>query len=111
MSEIGNFLKQLRKSRKLSISKVCIATGIADSTLCRIEQGKNISPAAKDLKALSDFYNVDAITLYTKSGYLSKKDLDSYKAVFKNTEKLSSNELDLVQKIINALADIKNNGV
>jgi len=57
MEDVGERLRELRKSRKLSIRKVSEATGFSVSFLSRLENEKS-SITIKNLIKLLDFYGV-----------------------------------------------------
>ena len=61
-------LKQLRLSRKLTISKLGQTLGIDSGNLSKIEQGK-IKPSIKVLHKSSDFFNISVDELLGKSSY------------------------------------------
>lgn len=102
MNELGVVLSRMRNDAKLSLKDVYKATGISDSKLSRIEQGKNTSQPAPDvLKTLSKLYGVDLIELYLAAGYLDANDLCSYERVFQNVELLTPDEKESIQTQIN----------
>ncbi|MGA0723177.1 MAG: amino-acid N-acetyltransferase, partial [Methylophilaceae bacterium] len=61
-------LKQLRLSRKLTISKLGQTLGIDSGNLSKIEQGK-IKPSIKVLHKYSDFFNISVDELLGKSSH------------------------------------------
>lgn len=77
--ELGNYLKNARNSKDLSLRDVNKLTDISYSHLNMIENGKrNVTPAL--LKNLAKLYNLSYIDLYEKAGYIDlieneKKDL------------------------------------
>lgn len=67
--ELGIYLKELRKSKNLSLRKVDELTDITYSHLNMIENGiRRVTPAL--LKNLATLYNVDYLDLYEKAGYI-----------------------------------------
>ena len=67
--ELGKHLKELRKSKNLSLRKVDELTDITYSHLNMIENGiRRVTPAL--LKNLATLYNVDYLDLYEKAGYI-----------------------------------------
>lgn len=67
--ELGTYLKELRKSKNLSLRKVDELTDITYSHLNMIENGiRRVTPAL--LKNLATLYNVDYLDLYEKAGYI-----------------------------------------
>lgn len=67
--ELGIYLKELRKSKDLSLRRVDELTDITYSHLNMIENGiRKVTPAL--LKNLATLYNVDYLDLYEKAGYI-----------------------------------------
>lgn len=67
--ELGEFLKETRENKNISLREVEKLTGVGYSHLSMIENGKrNVTPAL--LKNLSNIYRVDYIELYEKAGYI-----------------------------------------
>lgn len=67
--ELGTYLKELRKSKNLSLRKVDELTDITYSHLNMIENGiRRVTPAL--LKNLATLYKVDYLDLYEKAGYI-----------------------------------------
>ena len=72
--ELGEYLKELREKREMSLRKVEMLTNINYSHLSLIENGlRNVTPAL--LKTLAKIYRVDYLDLYEKAGYI---DLANY---------------------------------
>ncbi len=103
MSKIGIELKRLREKNKLSFKKVSKLTRVSDSTLYRIEQGTQVDPPPKVLKVLSALYKQDIINFYLTCGYLEKSDLKNYQQIFANADKLTSEEKNHIQLLIDLL--------
>lgn len=103
MSKIGIELKKLRENNNLSYKRVSQVTGVCDSTLYRIEHGMQVDPPAKVLKRLSSLYKQDIISLYLTCGYLEKSDLENYQQIFSNADKLTVEEKNQIQLLINLL--------
>ena len=70
MEDIGEKLKELRKSRKLSIRKVSEASGFSISFLSKLENGKS-SITIKNLIKLLNFYGVTLADIF--SGEVTRK--------------------------------------
>ena len=103
MSKIGIELKRLREKNNLSFKRVSKLTNVSDSTLHRIEHGMQVAPPAKVLKRLSSLYKQDIISLYLTCGYLEKSDLENYQQIFSNADKLTVEEKNQIQLLINLL--------
>ena len=101
MGELGNFLKASRNRFGYSLAYVERKTGITDSVLSRIENGKNKSaPAASLLMKLANLYDINLIELYIVAGYLDDGALSSYKQVFHNMNLLTIDERNHIQELI-----------
>lgn len=101
MNGIGCFLKSLREKNGLSMKDVQNRTGISNSILSRIENGKNqsgVSPSI--LCALSKLYNYNLVDLYILAGYLDDEALSSYRQVFHNADLLTTDERKNIQELI-----------
>ena len=95
---LGEYLKEIRLQKKLSLKDVYKLTGISDSKLSRIETGTNASdPAPSILQALSNLYSINLIELYRMAGYLDEEALSSYKQVFHNVNLLTEDERNHIQ--------------
>ncbi len=95
---LGEYLKEIRLQKKLSLKDVYKLTGISDSKLSRIENSTNASdPAPSILQALANLYNINLIELYRMAGYLDEEALSSYKQVFHNVDLLTEDERNHTQ--------------
>gem|GEM_PF-685278 len=59
----SNFLRDIRKSSGLTQRQVCLATGLSEETLRRLEKGTNI-PSFRTMEDLSSVYKVDVIRVF-----------------------------------------------
>lgn len=106
MNELGAILRQLRNESGLSLKEVYKATGISDSKLSRIEQGKNASdPSPDTLKALSKLYHADLVPLYLAAGYLEREDLHLYECTFHRVDLLTKAEKQAIQTQIDLFTE------
>lgn len=97
MSVFGDYLKDIRNQKGLSLAKVHELTGITNSRLCRIENGSDgiLNPA--EIKKLAALYGVAVVPMYLMAGYLDTSDLEEYRSGFKNTELLDTDEKKHIQ--------------
>lgn len=65
----GQFIKELRESKKLTLSEVAKFIGISHSHLSRIENGERNPPKARTLQKLSKLLNVPFNVLMKQAGY------------------------------------------
>lgn len=109
MSNIGTRLRELRIQNKLSLDDVYKITGIADSTLSKIENGKSKRPVSVDiLIKLSAAYNVNFIDLLVSSSLISASDVAAYQKTFRNTDLLNADEQAYIQKMIDYIVKSHN---
>lgn len=67
--ELGKYLANIRKEKKISLREVNKLKDISYSHLSMIEHGKrNVTPAL--LRNLAELYHVDYLDLYEKAGYI-----------------------------------------
>lgn len=78
--QLGEFLKQLRERKGVSLKKVEEATGISNAYLSQLETGfRRRLPTSERLKALADYYNVSINQLLEKAGYFGNGDIQETK--------------------------------
>ena len=94
-------MRETRNQRGFSLKFVCVNTGIKDSTLSRIEREKNKSvPGAEILRKLAELYSISLVDLYCMAGYLSKRDISSYRHTFQKVDLLTEKEKMHIQEEI-----------
>lgn len=82
--ELGEFLRETREKKKISLREVEKLTGVGYSHLSMIENGKrNVTPAL--LKNLSKIYHIDYIELYEKAGYIDLAEKEKFEEKFSST--------------------------
>ncbi len=73
----GQFLKDLRERKGLSLDEVEEATGIPNAYLCQLETGaRKKLPAPERLRIIADYYNVSIQELLEKAGYYESKEIE-----------------------------------
>lgn len=102
MKDLGARLRAYRARLNLSLKDVSDKTGITNSRLCKIEQGK-LKCHAEDLQSLANIYNIPIVSLYLDAGFLEPRDLDDYKKVFQGVANLDIEEFEHVQAEIDFL--------
>ena len=74
---LGDFLKELRERKGVSLKKVEDETGISNAYLSQLETGvRQRLPNPDRLKALADYYNVSLQQLLEKAGYFGEGDIE-----------------------------------
>ncbi|WP_405317539.1 LexA family protein [Faecalibacillus faecis] len=81
--ELGEFLENIRKQKKLTLRQVDYLSDVSFSHLSMIEKGSR-KALPLTLKELSKVYNIDYIDLLEKAGYI---DLAEKEKIEKNTPK------------------------
>ena len=89
---IGEKLKAIRISKKISINTVSEKTGITNSRLSKIERGIIPYPSLDDINAILKVYEVPLLSVLCEEGYCDKRD-----GVLKNLELLSDFEINHIQ--------------
>jgi len=74
---LGDFLKELRERKGVSLKKVEDETGISNAYLSQLETGvRQRLPNPDRLKALADYYNVSLQQLLEKAGYFGEGNIE-----------------------------------
>ncbi len=97
MSKLGDYMKQIRNERGISLAKVFDQTGITDSRLSKAENGADDTLNPLELKSLASLYGIAIVPIYILAGYLDTSDLEEYRSGFKNTGLLDEEEKKHVQ--------------
>ncbi|WP_346206781.1 helix-turn-helix transcriptional regulator [Caldifermentibacillus hisashii] len=71
--EFGKYIKELRAKRELTIRQLEIYSGVSNSYLSQLENGKRGIPSPEILKKLSKGLKVPYDELMIKAGYLEEK--------------------------------------
>lgn len=72
--ELGNYLRQLRTQKRLSLRKVQELSGVSGSYLSQVEQRKR-QPTADLLKKIASTYGTSVKDLLTRAGYLNEPEV------------------------------------
>ena len=112
MSELYNKIDELCKLNNVSISLLCLATGISRSALSELKAGRNKSISSDNLSKIADYFRVPTDYILGKMNqdnnelneYLdilaSREDL---RMLFKLAKDASKDDVDKAVKIIEAL--------
>ena len=71
---LGEYLRNLRLARKLSLREVEDASGVSNAYLSQLEQGKITKPSPHFLHKLAGCYVVPYETLMEKAGYITREE-------------------------------------
>lgn len=112
MSELYNKINELCKLNNISISSLCLATGISRSTLSELKAGRNKSISSDNLSKIADYFKVPSDYILGKIN-LENQELNEYLEVLASREELrmlfklakdaSKDDVDKAVKIIEAL--------
>jgi len=89
--DTGNYLQNLRLSKKLTLSSASKSINISPTYLSDIEHGRKI-PSDITIKSIVDFYEIDEIYLFNIFGKISL-----------TVKELLLNDLNLQRKIYNKI--------
>lgn len=106
MNKLGEFLKEARIKKGLSLLEVQKKTGITDSRLKRIEDGIKKDPSPKLLIKLASLYGLNLINLYLLADYLNESHLMNI-SIFENVENLNPLEIEHIQQEIDFLISLQ----
>lgn len=71
LSELGEFIREQRRSARLSLRKLSDLAGISNPYLSQIERGLR-KPSAEILQAIAKALRISAETLYVRAGILEE---------------------------------------
>jgi len=73
-NELGNYLRELRTRKRLSLREAQGLSGASGSYLSQVEQGKR-QPSADLLRKIAPSYGTSVRDLLTKAGYLDEPEV------------------------------------
>ncbi|MCA1605051.1 MAG: helix-turn-helix domain-containing protein [Acidobacteria bacterium] len=73
----GEFIRQLREKRRLSVRELASKSGIDSGGLTRLEHGRILAPRPDKLKALATALEVPLADMFAMAGYTVPYDLPS----------------------------------
>lgn len=72
LAELGDFIREQRRSSRLSLRKLSDLAGISNPYLSQIERGLR-KPSAEILQAIAKALRISAETLYVRAGILDEE--------------------------------------
>lgn len=72
LGELGSFIREQRRSARLSLRKLSDLAGISNPYLSQIERGLR-KPSAEILQAIAKALRISAETLYVRAGILEEQ--------------------------------------
>lgn len=94
MSEIGDYLQQIRKEQQISIRYLAKLTGISHSEINKIENGERANPSPLNLKLIAKVLGINQIECFKKAGYI---DPDEYEVSNKYFSDYSNVEIEQIK--------------
>ena len=76
MRDLGGFIRDQRRTARLSLRKLSELAGISNPYLSQIERGLR-KPSAEILQAIAKALRISAETLYVRAGILEERDGDA----------------------------------
>ncbi len=84
LGELGEFIREQRRSARLSLRKLSDQAGISNPYLSQIERGLR-KPSAEILQAIAKALRISAETLYVRAGILdAERDVDLVGEILKD---------------------------
>jgi transcriptional regulator with XRE-family HTH domain len=86
LGELGSFIREQRRSARLSLRKLSDLAGISNPYLSQIERGLR-KPSAEILQAIAKALRISAETLYVRAGILDEdRQHDLVDEILKNSD-------------------------
>jgi len=125
-NEFGSFIRKLRKEREMTIRQLELYSGVSNSYLSQLENGKRGIPSPDIIKKISKGLKVDYNDLMIKAGYMEEKQItdkdiglmsdeeidEEIKEIMKEVDVWYKNEpedkrekLEMLRKIIKTFTD------
>ena len=75
LSDLGEFIRDQRRTARLSLRKLSELAGISNPYLSQIERGLR-KPSAEILQAIARALRISSETLYVRAGFLEERDTE-----------------------------------
>jgi len=75
LHDLGEFIRDQRRTARLSLRKLSELAGISNPYLSQIERGLR-KPSAEILQAIARALQISSETLYVRAGFLEERDTD-----------------------------------
>jgi transcriptional regulator with XRE-family HTH domain len=102
MGEIGDFIRERREAKKLSMRALGRMADVSNSEIYRIEIGERPNPSITVLKALSKALGVPTEEMLRKAGYKADEDTPLMEKLFPDLK--TEEQQQAAQRIIDGLA-------
>ncbi|WP_054704849.1 helix-turn-helix transcriptional regulator [Bacillus sp. JCM 19041] len=107
--EFGLYIKELRKSKKMTIRQVELYSGVSNSYLSQLENGKKGIPSPKVLKKLSKAMKVSYEMLMQKAEYIETD--ESINSAYHNLHDLDEDEIEFLDKQLEIFRELRQNKI
>jgi transcriptional regulator with XRE-family HTH domain len=107
--EFGKYLKELRKSKKITVKALADKSGVSQSYLTNVENNKRGIPSPEILKKISGPLGVTYEELMIKAGYWKEQYSKEDRILFEGIYNTRSETIERIKEILKALAD--DNGI
>lgn len=107
MCDLGEYLRDIRNKKGLSLYKVHQSTGITDSRLSKAENGAWDNLKLTELKMLADLYEVSVIPMCLYAGLFGESDIEEYHSCFRNVGALNDEDKRHIQSEIDYIIKMK----
>ena len=97
MRKLGDYLRDIRNEKGLSLYKVYEQTGITDSRLSKAENGAWSNLKLPELKKLADLYEVPIIPMCMMAGLFGNSEIEEYHSSFRNVAMLNDEDKQHIQ--------------
>lgn len=112
-NEFGEYIRKLRKEREMTIRQLELYSGVSNSYLSQLENGKRGIPSPDILKKLAKGLKVDYVFLMRKAGYVEESDdeidhdlqefIDNVKVWYKEEPKTKEEKLKMMKEMFNII--------
>ena len=98
--DLGEFIREQRRTARLSLRKLSELAGISNPYLSQIERGLR-KPSAEILQQIAHGLRISAETLYVRAGFLEQRDLDdpSLEEAISRDPTLTERQKDVLREV------------
>ena len=100
MNSIGQFLREKRQERGLSLKEAATLSGLTDTKIQRIENDAVVEASPSAIKSLCSLYETPVIPIYLELGWISQGDLENNSYCFDGASRLNQEERQHIQEQI-----------
>lgn len=100
-SSVGEYIKNRRESKGMSLKKLGGACGISDSEILKIESGQRKNPNWTALCKIARVLDFHPFEILLAAGYINQSDINPILRI-KGLDRLSDEDIEVVQNVIDA---------